>query len=64
MTIEEKLDAKLAEYAKRFGDGFPMYQLGRGRSDEEIIDLVDKCLKAGKDAYEMGLVEDDEDLDY
>lgn len=55
---------KMEQYAKAFGDGFPMYQLGRGRTDEEIIEIIDRCLKEGKDAYDLGLVSDDEDIEY
>lgn len=55
---------KMEQYAKKFGDGFPMYQLGRGRTNEEIIEIIDRCLKAGKDAYDLGLVSDDDDIKY
>ena len=58
------LDKKLSEYAERFGDGFPMYQLGRGLSDDEIIKIINECLEAGKDAYDLGFVTDDEDVEY
>ena len=58
------IDEKLQEYAKRFGDGFPMIPIARGRDDEEVISIIDKCLQAGKDAYELGYVNDDVDIDY
>lgn len=58
------MDEKLKEYSERFDDGFPMIPLAWGRSDEEVIELIDKCLEAGKDAYEMELVELDDDLEY
>lgn len=58
------LDEKMVEYAKRFGDGFPMIPLGWGRSDEEIVEIIDECLKKGKDAYELGYVKDDDDIEY
>ena len=47
---------KLKEYAKTFGEGFPMIPLGWGRDDDEVIALIDRCLKEKKDAYELGLV--------
>ncbi len=53
------LEKKLEQYAKIFDDGFPMYQLGRGRTDEEIVELIDTCIKENKDAYEMGWVKED-----
>ena len=55
------MDEKLEAYAERFGDGFPMYQLGRGRTDEEVMSIIDECLEKGKDAYELGLVNDEDD---
>ena len=58
------LDVKLDQYINMFGEGFPMYQLGRGRTEEEIIDIIDRCLKEKKDAYELGLVTDEEDVFY
>jgi hypothetical protein len=58
------IDDYLAKYAERFKEGFPMYQLGRGRADEEIIEIIERCLSEGKTAYELGLVEDDEDIFY
>ena len=60
----EELDKKLKEYSKRFGDGFPMYQLGRFRSEDEIIAIIDRCLSEGKDTYALGLVTDDYDVEY
>lgn len=58
------IDYYLGEYAKRFDDGFPMYPLGFGRTNTEIIDIIKKCLETGQDVYEMGLVSDDLDLEY
>lgn len=52
------------EYAKRFGDGFPMIPLGFGRTEEEVNALIKRCLEEGKDAYELGLVEDDDEVIY
>lgn len=58
------LEDKLDEYVQHFNDGFPMYQLGRGRSDEEIIKIINDCLSHNKDAYEMGYLEDDNEVLY
>ena len=58
------IDEYLQKYADTFGEGFPMYQLGRTRSDEEIIAIIEKCLNENKTAYELNLVTDDEDIDY
>lgn len=58
------LDEKMTEYAKKFDDGFPMIPLGWGRSEEEIIAIIDECLQKNKDVYDLGYVEDDSEIDY
>jgi len=51
---------KLESYYERFGDGFPMIPLGWGRTDEQIIAIIDECLEKNKDVYELGYVNDEE----
>lgn len=58
--MNDELMLKMQEYSETFGDGFPMIPLGWGRSDEEIIALIDECIQDNKDVYEKGLVKDDE----
>lgn len=58
--MADRLEAKLDEYAERFDDGFPMMPLAWGRTDDEVIELIDKCLDEGKDAYDMGMVNDED----
>ena len=58
------LSDMLRQYAEAFDDGFPMDQLGRGRSDEEVEAIISECLTQGKDAYELAYVTDDEEVDY
>ena len=58
------LDQKLKEYIQAFGEGFPMIPLGWGRSEEEVIEIIDRCLKEKKDAYALGYVEDGDDFQY
>jgi hypothetical protein len=58
------LQKYLEKYVETFGEGFPMYQLGRGRTDAEIVKIINDCIESGKDAYAMGLVSDDLDLQY
>ena len=60
MSNNPELFKKLEEYGKKFDDTFPMIPLAWGRSDEEIIKLIDECLEDGKDVYEKGLVKDGE----
>lgn len=59
-----KLDTYLEKYAKAFEDGFPMYQVGRGRNEEEVIEIIKRCLKVKKDVYELGLAVDDDEVEY
>ena len=59
-----KIDDYLRKYAETFGEGFPMYQLGRTRTDGEIIEIIERCLNEKKNAYDLGLVTDDLDIDY
>lgn len=58
------IDEYLQKYVDAFGEGFPMYQLGRTRTDGEIIEIIERCLKEHKTAYDLGLVTDDEDTEY
>ncbi len=41
------LDEKLKEYADRFGQNFPVFFF-RNKSEAEIIDLVEECLKQNR----------------
>lgn len=50
------MEKKMQEYRDAFGEGFPMIPLGWGRTEDEIIEVIDKCLEEKKDVYEMGLV--------
>lgn len=52
------------EYFDRFGESFPTVPLMWGRTDEQVIELIDECLSKGKDVYELGYVDIDEDVKY
>ena len=58
------MDEYLQKYVNAFGEGFPMYQLGRTRTETEIIEIIERCLREDKDAYDLGLVTDNADVDY
>lgn len=60
----EKLDRLLVEYANKFGEGFPTYQIARMKTTAEVIGIIEECLNSGKDAYELGYVTDDLDVKY
>ena len=62
--MEEELDRILMEYTRKFGDGFPTFQLFRGQPVDECIEMVKRCLDAGKDTYDLGLVTDEMDRSY
>lgn len=35
-----------------------------GRTEEEVIRIIDECISKDKDAYALGYVEDDDDVYY
>ena len=39
------LQKYLEKYVETFGEGFPMYQLGRGRTDAEIVKIINDFRK-------------------
>ena len=45
-----------AEYNERFGQIFPIEKLKMDYKYSEILDMVVKCLKQGKDIYAMGFL--------
>ena len=58
------MDDLLLEYADTFGEGFPMYQIGRTRSETEIVNILKDCLEKNKDAYSLGYCTDEIDYQY
>lgn len=56
------LEKKLAQYAKTFGDGFPMCPLGWDKSDDDIVAIIDECLDKKKDVYELGYLDDEDEI--
>lgn len=58
------LDELLDEYIEKFGEGFPTYQVLRGRTEEESIKIVQECINKEKDAYELGYCTLDDDIEY
>ena len=61
---DDKLMKKLAEYKKAFRDGFPTIPLAWGRTDAEVIAIIDECLKKKKDVYQLGYVKEGEGVVY
>lgn len=62
--MNKELETKMQEYVKKFNDGFPTIPLARGRSDQEVIEIIDECLAKNKDVYELGYLSNDSDIDY
>ena len=58
------LEKKMEEYSKMFDDGFPTIPLAWGRTEKELIAIIDDCLKKKKDVYELGYVKDNSNMDY
>lgn len=58
------MDELLRRYNERFGDAFPTFEIMRTRSDDEVIEIIKRCLAEDKDAYELGYVTDDLDVYY
>ncbi|MGI6095069.1 MAG: hypothetical protein ACOYBL_06510 [Lachnospiraceae bacterium] len=52
----EKLLQALDLYEKAFDDSFPTVPMS-GHTEEEIIDMINKCVSAKKDVYDMGYLD-------
>lgn len=49
-----KLDELLELYEMKFDASFPTFPLLMEKSDEEVIDIINKCVDENKDVYDMG----------
>lgn len=58
------MDELLEKYCQLFGEGFPMFQIGRTRTDDEIIKILKRCIEEKKDAYKLGYCTDEQDVFY
>lgn len=52
----DKLLQALDLYKKTFDDSFPTIPMS-GRTEEEMIDMINKCISAKKDVYDMGYLD-------
>jgi uncharacterized protein YktA (UPF0223 family) len=59
-----ELEERLQMYEKTFGESFPTYPLMLSKTEEEMIEIIDRCLDVEQDVYEMGILKDDPDLKY
>ena len=51
-----KLIQALELYENTFDDYFPTIPMS-GRPEEEMIDMINKCVSAKKDVYDMGYLD-------
>ena len=61
--MNEKLNKALEDYAEKFNDGFPMFQMS-AESPNRIIEIIDDCIKNNKDVYDSGYLSLDDDTLY
>ena len=47
------MEVKLKQYEEMFGK-FPIEQIRELKTEEEIIDILDHCIGAERDAYSLG----------
>lgn len=59
----EELKMKMDEYESLFNDSFPTFCFMH-LSPEGMIEVIDRCLNAEKDVYEMGILQDDHEVNY
>lgn len=54
--MSDKLIQALELYENTFDDSFPTIPMS-GRTEEEMIDMISKCVSAKKDVYGMGYLD-------
>lgn len=54
----DKLLQALEQYEQVFDDSFPTIPMS-GHTEEEMIDMINKCISEKKDAYDMGYLDID-----
>lgn len=54
----DRLLQALELYGRTFDDSFPTVPMS-GRTEEEMIDMISKCVSAKKDVYDMGYLDID-----
>ena len=55
MNNQELLEA-LNRYENAFGDSFPTIPLMRGRTEKEVIAIMERCIEEKKDVYDLGYI--------
>ncbi len=52
--FSERLQKKLNQFEDTFGDCFSTIPLAMSHTEEEVIEMIDTCIREGKDEHEMG----------
>ncbi|MDR1773337.1 MAG: hypothetical protein LBR30_00450 [Clostridioides sp.] len=60
----KEIDTALDLYYEIFDDSFPSIPLRWTYSDEEVIEIIKKCIAENKDVYDMGYLTLDDDIMY
>lgn len=58
--MSEKLKKTYELYKNTFGEDFPTVPLAETREDEEIIEMIEECVEAGKNVYDIGYLDLDD----
>lgn len=56
----KKIEGLRNEYIEKFDDYFP----NMGLSEDKEVEIIEKCLKEGKDAYELDYFKLDANIKY
>ncbi len=56
----EKCSKVLKQYNEMFEGGFPTIPLALSRSEDEIIEIINRCISEKKDVYDLGYLSIDE----
>lgn len=58
-----ELDRALNLYEKIFDDSFPMFTM-MGKPQNEVVEIINKCIFENKDVYDLGYLSLNEDIVY
>ena len=58
-----ELDKALELYEQTFDDSFPMFSM-MTKPPDEVVDIINKCVSAKKDVYDMGYLSLNDDTMY
>ena len=54
----DKLDKALELYEKTFSESFPTIPLLMDNSDDEVVEMINKCVSQNKDVYGMRFLDE------